>query len=55
VPLESVRLTENSGFWDAVEAGRENLADKREFYSMVDIALAREKQVTPLPLLGEPS
>ena len=23
VPLESVRLTENSGFWDAVEAGRE--------------------------------
>jgi hypothetical protein len=55
VPLESVRLTENSGFWDAVEAGRENLADKREFHSMVDIALAREKQVTPLPLLGEPS
>lgn len=54
VPLESVRLTENSGFWDAVEAGRENLADKREFHSMVDIALAREKQVTPLPLLGEP-
>lgn len=55
VPLESVRLTENSGFWDAVEAGREHLAEKREFHSMVDIALAREKQVTPLPLLGEPS
>ena len=32
----------------------ENLARQREFHSMVDIALAREKQVTPLPLLGEP-
>lgn len=53
VPLETVRLTENSGFWDAVEAGREQLSDKREFHSMVDIALAREKQVTPLPLLGQ--
>jgi hypothetical protein len=51
VPLESVRLTEYSGFWDAVDAGRANLDDKREFHSMVDIALAREKQVTPLPIL----
>jgi len=53
VPLEAIRLTENCGFWDAIEAGRENLADKRKFHSMVDIALAREKQVTPLPILGE--
>jgi hypothetical protein len=53
VPLETVRLTENCGFWDAVEAGREHLADKSEFHSMVDIALARAKQVTPLPILGE--
>ena len=52
VPLETVRLTENCGFWDAVDAGRDHLADEVEFHSMVDIALAREKQVTPLPILG---
>jgi hypothetical protein len=53
VPLESVRLTENCGFAEAIEAGRQNLADPREYDGMVDIALAREAQVTPLPLWGE--
>jgi hypothetical protein len=52
VPLETVRLTENSGFSEAVDAGRDNLRVQREFEAMVDIALAREKQVTPLPMLG---
>ncbi len=50
VPLESVRLTENCGFAEAIEAGRQNLADQREYDGLVDIALAREAQVTPLPL-----
>jgi hypothetical protein len=53
VPLEAVRLTENCGFAEAMDAGRENLADPEEYDGMVDIALAREAQVTPLPLWGE--
>jgi hypothetical protein len=53
VPLETVRLTENCGFWEAIDAGRENLRSQREFEAMVDVALARENQVTPLPILGE--
>lgn len=53
VPIETVRLTEHSGFHEAVGAGRDNLRVRREFEAMVDIALAREKQVTPLPILGE--
>jgi hypothetical protein len=55
VALETVRLTENCGFSEAVDAGRDNLRVQREFEAMVDIALAREKQVTPLPILGEES
>lgn len=50
VPLESVKLTENCGFWEAVEAGRENLRPKREFHSMVDVLSARFDNVTPLPI-----
>jgi hypothetical protein len=53
VPLETVRLTENAGFGEAIEAGCENLAIEKEFEGLVDIALAREQQVTPLPILGE--
>ena len=55
VPLETVRLTEHCGFWEAVAAGRENLKDADEFDSMIDIVLARTSQVTPLPLWGEQS
>jgi hypothetical protein len=50
VPIETVKLTEKCGFWDAVEAGRENLQSKKEFDSMLDILTAREECVTPLPL-----
>lgn len=53
VPLETVRLTENCGFWEAVDAGRDNLRPKREFAAMIDIVLARDNQVTPLPILGD--
>ena len=55
VPIESARLTEYSGFAEAIGAGRENLDTAREFHSMIDIAIAREEQVTPLPILGEQS
>jgi hypothetical protein len=55
MPIETVRLTEHSGFDEAVEAGRDNLRVPREFEGMVDVALAREEQVTPLPILGDQS
>jgi hypothetical protein len=50
VPLESVWLTEHTGFADAIEGGRDNLKKPRRFHSMLDIARAREARVTPLPL-----
>ena len=50
VPIETVKVTENCGFWEAVEAGKENLRPKREFDSMLDIVSAREECVTPLPI-----
>ena len=52
VPLESVWLTEHSGFWEAVDGGMENLKKSSRFHSMLDIARAREAGVTPLPLGG---
>lgn len=52
VPLETVKLTENCGFWQAVEAGRDNLIDRAEFDSMLDIISARERSITPLPIAG---
>jgi len=53
VPLETVRLTENCGFAEAIEAGKESLADRDEFDSLIDIYLAREANITPLPLWGD--
>lgn len=53
VPLETVRLTENCGFAEAIEAGEENFADPHEFEFLIDIAIARQHQITPLPILGE--
>jgi hypothetical protein len=50
VPIESVMLTENCGFWEAVQAGKDNLRPKREFNSMVDVLSARFDRVTPLPI-----
>jgi hypothetical protein len=53
VPLESVWLTEHSGFWDAVDGGKENLKSRNRFHSMLDIARARDESVTPLPIGGD--
>jgi hypothetical protein len=54
VPIESVWLTEHSGFWPAVDGGRDNLKRASRFHSMLDIARAREAGVTPLPFGGRP-
>jgi hypothetical protein len=50
VPLETVGLTQRKGFWESVEQGGLNLRSKSSFQFMVDIKLARECGVTPLPL-----
>ncbi len=52
VPLETVRLTENCGFEEAIQAGKENFADPERFEYLIDIAIAREHGITPLPLVG---
>lgn len=52
VPVETVRLTEHCGFVEAIEAGVEALSDAAEFHSVLDIVKAREKKITPLPIVG---
>lgn len=53
VPIETVRLTENCGFAEAIEAGIEALSERRDFDSLLDIVTARLEQVTPLPVRKE--
>jgi hypothetical protein len=52
-PLEATLLTNGGSFASAIEEGTGNLADESEFDSMLDVALARELNVTPLPLAAE--
>jgi hypothetical protein len=49
-PLETVWITQQKGYWDARDAGIEDLRSRTEFESMVDVKGARDKQVTPLPV-----
>ncbi len=51
VPIETVRLTENYGFAEAIDGGVAALSDARDFDSMLDIVTARYHLVTPLPLI----
>lgn len=53
VPIETVRLTEHCGFVEAIEAGVEALGDSADYDSMLDIITARQRQITPLPLLRD--
>ena len=53
VPIETVRLTENCGFVQAIEAGVRALSDRNDFDSMLDIVTARTEGVTPLPIRQE--
>ena len=43
-------MTNRGGFWDAIEQGSRNLDNAEEFQSMLEIKLARDSNVTPLPL-----
>jgi hypothetical protein len=54
VPIETVALTQRTGFQAAIEEGLQNLRDRRSFESLFDIRLAREAGVTPLPLWSSP-
>jgi hypothetical protein len=53
VPLETVWLTNHSGFEAAQDAGLQNLRNPREFDSMLDVIQARRNlpPVTPLPII----
>lgn len=53
VPIETVRLTEHCGFVEAIESGVEALSDSADYDSMLDIITARQRQITPLPLLRD--
>ncbi len=51
VPIETVRLTEHCGFIEAIEAGIDALAERADYDAMLDIITARQRQITPLPML----
>lgn len=53
VPLETVDLTNRSSFDTAMQDGLENLRNKSEFDSLLDLVQARrnEPPVTPLPII----
>lgn len=53
VPLETVWLTQRRSFQEAIDAGFENLINRADFGALLDVKLAREKGVTPLPIIGE--
>ena len=55
VPLETTYLTQQLGFTEAMKGGREDLRDKSQFCSMIDVQRARtdKNPVTPLPILGD--
>lgn len=55
VPLETVFLTRRYSFAEALEEGLGNLRSRSEFHSLLDVRLAREKGVTPLPIRGDRS
>lgn len=50
VPLETVNLTQQGSFRDAIVRGEEHLVSKEYFHSMVDVSRSRQS-VTPLPVL----
>lgn len=52
VPVETVGLTWQESFGDARAESLDNFKKKSEFDSMLDILLAREAGITPLPVLG---
>ncbi len=55
VPLETVGLTSHKGFAAAVTAGYDNLKSRDAFDSLLDVRLARGRDVTPLPIREDTS
>src|SRR5258708_25419154 len=53
VAIEATYLTNGGSFASACEVGEGNLESEEEFESMLDISLARDNRVTPLPLAVE--
>lgn len=53
VAVEATYLANGGSFADACEVGASNLDELDEFDSMLDISLARDNGVTPLPLTVE--
>jgi hypothetical protein len=51
VPVETVGLTKKWGMKKAVDEAKEKLRLKGTFEWMMDVKLARDRGVTPLPLL----
>lgn len=52
VPLESTLLTTRGSYGDAIAQGMDNLRNRSEFHSMLDVVTARENRVTPIPMRG---
>lgn len=52
VPLEATWLTQRGAFGSAMTEGRNNLRRAAEFQAMIDLRLARNRGVTPIPMLG---
>jgi hypothetical protein len=48
-PVEATRIAKRSGFFDAVQAGMDALRLAADFDCLIDLSLAREKGVLPLP------
>ncbi len=58
VPLETTLITGRGSFAEAIVQGVQNLTNRREFESMIDILLARideKSSVTPLPIRRDES
>ncbi len=53
VPLESTLLTTRGSYGEAIAQGLENLRNRSEFHSMLDVVTARENRVTPIPMRGK--
>lgn len=50
VPVESTLLAMRGSFGDAIKQGFDNLRNRGEFHSMLDVRSARENRVTPIPM-----
>jgi hypothetical protein len=50
IPIETTLLTKRGGFSEALNEGVRNLTSQNEYEFLIDLKLARENGVTPLPL-----